>query len=316
MEKIATLITKNNNFLLCCHIRPDGDAIGSSLALYLALKKLNKNVDIMCDDEIPSTFSYLKGVENFNKKTLESYDCFISLDCSDLARIGNFSKYFSKNTNSINIDHHRTNDSFAKNNLIKSDFASTCEIVFDIIEKMNVDFDKDMATALYTGISTDTGNFAHSNTTSETLRKASVLAKFDIDINKLVFILYKNMSKEKLIVLGKTLDSAKFYCNDKVCILTIRKEFFEGLNFNESISSGIVDYAINLETTKIGICILEAKPNTFKISFRSKEPFDVAELSSLYGGGGHKLASGCVICGFYEDVLDKILKGIDDLFSL
>lgn len=314
MEKIIEALKKSNNIRIICHKRPDGDAIGSTLALMQALCKLGKNIEIICDEcVIQEEFAFIKNYSKFNQRLSDCvFDTAIALDCSDLSRLGAFFVDFTECKCKINIDHHKTNERFGDLNFVDGSMSSTCEIIYNLLKLLNVEIDRDIATALYTGLSTDTGNFMHSNTSASALACASDLVSCGVDVSQITYSVYKKTSLERTKLIGKVLSSARLFYENKICILTIMDEDLKLLNLDSSATSGLVDYAINISSVLVGVCILQNSSKAFKVSMRSKEPVDCSDICSAFGGGGHKLASGCLICGFYEDVIDKIVKAITD----
>ncbi len=308
IEEIAAALRGAKRIAIISHTRPDGDTLGANLGLGAALRSLGKTVSNLCEDVIPAKFCYMEGFSEFNRVQSENFDLAVSVDCGDLQRLGSCEEIFSACKKTVNIDHHISNDCYAKLNLIKY-YASTCEIVFEILEVLGVRMTQGIAECLYTGLSTDTGNFMHGNTTSHTLLAAAGLARSIPDISKLTTILYKEMSKERLLLLAKALPTVRFYLDNKLAIMTVRTAMLEETGAKSSFTEGFVDYTINVSGVEVGVCLLESGENCFKVSFRSKTQ-DVCEIAERFGGGGHKCAAGCRICGFYEDALDKLVREV------
>lgn len=295
------------NAAIITHIRPDGDALGSMLALKTALEKRNISVDSYCDSEIPDYLAFLpqaKMISNgqFSKK----YDALISVDCGDLNRLGKYQQDFVVHTKTLNIDHHHSNPNFAKTNYV-IDSASTCEIIFKLISDLKIELDKDIAKCLYAGIITDTGSFAQANTTPNCHYTAAKLLEFGLEPDTLADKLYKELKKQKLALLGECFTQARMFDSDKICLLTIRLETLNRLGLNISDTEGIVSYSINLQGVLIGICMCETESGKYKISMRSKRGTDVSKIAAVFGGGGHMQASGLMMTGMYEDVVEKLI---------
>ena len=291
------------------HIRPDADAFGSALALYAALTKQGKEVGLFVDDVLPSKFIFLKHYNLYNTKELKDFDLLIACDCSDLERLGQYASDFRKHKNTINIDHHKTNTRFGEINHVMPAYASTCEIILEILENCNVKLNFDIALPLYCGMSTDTGNFMYSNTNERTFLSAYKLIKYIKDISPYIYELYKKTSVNRTKLLGHVLGNIKMYCDNKLAILVIRNKDLVEFDVPSYESEGFVDYAINIDTVQIGICMLESSEKSFKISMRSREK-DVAIICDHFGGGGHKFAAGCKLDGYFEDVLEKLVKTV------
>lgn len=313
-DKCKKILNNANNIALFCHTRPDGDTLGAALALKLALSKKGKTLKIFCDEKVPSKFLNF-GFDNqfnieFNEK-LKDFDLYVAIDCGDIGRLGAFYNKFINNKNTLAIDHHITHEDFCQNTYILG-YSSTCEIILKLINDFNISLDEKIATALFVGLSTDTGNFKHSNTNENTLLSAKQLISYGVDISEINRKLYNETSYERLKLLGKSLLNMRSYFDGKLCIMYVTKKDFEDCNANITHTEGFTDYAISIDTAQIGICISQNTNNSYKVSMRSKK-LDVSNVCKYFGGGGHKQAAGCVVCGFLEDVIDKIVRVIEDI---
>ena len=295
------------------HIRPDCDTLGAGLGLRLALESLGKEVVHCCSDPVPERYLFLSGLREVRAALPENFDLLVSVDCSDHLRMGAFGEAFLKAPNTLNIDHHRSNLKEGKVNVVE-DASSCSEIVFDLIGAMGVKLTYDMALPLYFGLASDTGNFTHSNTTARSFATAAVLKEILGDVSDYVYLLFKENPLPRFRLLANTLSGAKFFAEDRLCVLSVCRADLERFGADSSMTEGFVDYAVNCAPAYVGVSILEAadKQNVYKISFRSKGKVDVCELCESFGGGGHTRAAGCVICGRYEDVLDKVVKAVTD----
>lgn len=308
-EKISQLISKSKSIAIFSHTRPDGDTIGGVLALKMGLTSAGKKCDAFCDSAIPEKFLFLPQADEFLPAPEQKYDLYIAVDCGELARLGENAVVFEKNRNTVNIDHHMSNDSFAKENYVKN-FSSTCEIVFELLKFMKIGFDDNIAKCLYVGLSTDTGNFAHSNTDSHTFRCAEELVSYNIDVAGLNFILYRNTSFERTKLLGKVISRVRRYCDGKVSLLYTLTDDMAQIGAKQSDTEGFIDYATNIQGTEVGVALCQHSENSYKISMRSRGKVDVSRICASFGGGGHRNASGCMVSGFLEDVIDKVVREI------
>lgn len=309
-EEILKEIDKSYYIALFCHTKPDADTVGSAMALRYFLEEKGKKVEVFCDSEIQSSLDYLKKIELIKKNYSGCFDLHIALDCGDRYRFGELTESFFSCKNTVNIDHHElTNDGFAKLNRVEKR-ASTCEMIYELIVEAGGKIDKDKAYALMSGILTDTNSFSNSNTDEKVLMTASKLVGM-VDINKLNFVLLKSMSYEYLKLTGKALSRLRRYFDGKMTLIyVLEKEYTEaGVPRNEI--KGLVEYALKDKDTKIAVSICQAQENKFEISFRSKDNVDVCKVCRVFGGGGHRVASGCVINGFFEDVVDKIVRAVE-----
>jgi len=312
-NKCIEIINNATNIALFCHTRPDGDTLSSALALKLGLLKLNKFVDIFCDELIPEKFKRLGFDTHFSTQFNKSinYDLLIAIDCGDITRVGFLGNSFVKHRNTLAIDHHITHEDFAKNTYLVG-FSSTCEIILSLINGLDIDLDDQIASVLFVGLSTDTGNFRHNNTNEATFNAAKQLATYNVDIANINMVLYNETTFARQKLLGRALSNMRSYFDGKLCMIIITSNDFKETFTDMSYTEGFTDYAINVNTAQIGICISQSNKNTYKVSMRSKK-VNVAEICSIFGGGGHALAAGCVICGFMEDVIDKIIRAVEDI---
>lgn len=299
-------IKKANDILIVCHIRPDGDCLGSGFALTRIAEKMGKRVDFVCDSPFPPAYSFIKDCDKFNDIKCERYDLAIAVDCADSARMGAFGELFRKCSETINIDHHKTNDAFGKSNFVVPDLSSTCELLYSLIKDDCV-IGADEATDLYLGLSTDTGNFMHSNTTPDTLRTASELLALGADLGAIVNGFYRNNTKNKLALVARAVGSMRYFDDDKVVVMTVTQNDLKETGCVLSDTEGLIDYAMSVGSVKVAVCMTEQRERSYKVSLRSKGA-DVSLVAGVFGGGGHKQASGCVANGYYEDVVEKIVR--------
>ncbi|MGE5629839.1 MAG: DHH family phosphoesterase [Caulobacteraceae bacterium] len=306
--KIINKIKESGKIAILSHIMPDGDAVGSSLALYNALRKAGKEARYILDDSIPGTYSFLKNAEMTEKPgEYEKFDLVIALDCGDEERLGACSKYLKDNF-VINIDHHISNNEFGSMNMVDSNAAATGEIVYQIIKIMGIEMDKDISECLYTAIVTDTGQFQYSNTTSVTHQIAGDLINNGVDTPVMFERIYQNNSKEKVLLMKIALDSMEFYQNDSICCISLSKEQMASVNAKESDADGLVNLARDIESTEVAVFLKELDKDKVKVGLRSKKVVDVCKVASAFGGGGHVRAAGCTVHGSLLDVKGKVLE--------
>lgn len=296
--------------LIVCHIRPDGDCLGAGFGLKKIAENLGKNVDFVTDSDKPAAYSFLKDFQSLNDKKYDKYDLGIAVDCADDARLGKYLADYKKCRLTFNIDHHRTNNRFGDVNLVDAEKSSTCELLFDLIENDGV-IDEDVATKLYLGISTDTGNFMHNNTKPSTLAAASKLLALGANQQSIVNDFYKNNTKNKLMLTAEAIKSMRFFRNDSIVIMTVTGAMLKTCGCVMADTEGLIDYGMSIGSVGVAVCMTEQRERSYKVSFRSKGT-DVAAAAMTFGGGGHKLAAGCVVNGHYEDVVAKVLKSITD----
>ena len=302
LSEIAKQLKKEKNVAIFCHVRPDGDCIGSSFALSLALTSLGVKNQLFCDDIIPEKFVNAKG--KYSRELKEEYSCFVAVDCADIYRLGSFAETFTKHKNTFNIDHHVSNTRYAKVNFVL-DTASNCENIYNLLIAGEMEISKEIANYLLTGIVTDTGNFKHKNVTPNTLLTASKLLEKGADLNKIVYEMFVKQPKRRATLFSSVMNKIRFMLENKLAIATITLKDIENNGAKPEDTEGFIDFLMTIEGVEVGITIMEMKKNLYKISLRSKG-VNVNEIAGVYGGGGHVLASGCQINGEYEDVVDKL----------
>ena len=303
-------IKKARTVLIVCHIRPDGDCLGSGFALKRIAENLGKRVDFVTDADKPAHYSFIKDFDSLNDKKYDKYDLGIAVDCAVDVRLGCYLGAFLKCPMTINIDHHHTNNRFGKVNYVDAEISSTCELLYSLIKDEGV-IDADSATCLYFGLSTDTGNFMHNNTTAHTMAVASDLLALGADHQGIVNGFFKNNTKNKLALTAKAISSMRFFRDDKIVVMTITSAILKECGCTLTDTEGLIDYGMSIGTVQAAVCMTEQRERSYKVSFRSKS-VDVAAAAMSFGGGGHKLASGCVVNGHYEDVVRKVVKSITD----
>ncbi|MBO5927820.1 MAG: bifunctional oligoribonuclease/PAP phosphatase NrnA [Clostridia bacterium] len=289
---------------LFCHVRPDGDTIGSAFALMLALKNSGVKAQVFCSELIPEKYFYaLKGF-NAKQQLDGEYELFISIDCGDLDRLGDFAFDFNAHKNTFNLDHHISNRGYAKFNCV-IDNAANAENVYNLLVESNVEIDQDIANLLALGIVTDTGNFKHKNVTESTFKTAASLKALGADFNKTVYENFTKQSKNRAKLLGICMSKLRYLLEDRLCVLTVTENDLKVSNAKRDETEGFIDLVMGIDCVEVGVSVMEVGTESYKISFRSKGT-DVNEIAGVFGGGGHVLASGCRLNGCLEEVIDKV----------
>ena len=313
-DEISRVIQKNKNFLITSHINLDGDGIGSELALYFILKKLNKKVTILNQDRIPKIYDFLPDSDkvqywNNNRINPKSIDVGIALDCSSIKRIGRTYEIFKDIKTIINIDHHKSNENFGNLNYLDCSVSSVGEIIYELITFLNIDLlDEKISTCLFTAIITDTGSFRYSNVSSKTFGVASHLTRHRIKSHLIANNIYNRSTYPGLKLLGESLLTLEMDDSNYVSWLTITRKMLNDTNANDEDIEGIINIATTLNNVEISILFRETKDNKIKVSFRSKGNFDVNKFAGKFKGGGHPNAAGCLCLGKLDEIKEKILS--------
>ncbi len=309
-REIVKLIAQAGGIAIFPHVFADGDAIGSSLALALALKNAGKKVIVYLEENIPTVYRFLPGIELacFYDTQDEVMDINIALDTGDVGRLGTRGDAFFEAPCTINIDHHVTNTKFALLNFVDDMSASTGEIVYTLLKKLKLGIDRDIAACLYTAVSTDTGGFKYSNTTSETHRIASELLATGIDIGELSQRIFDNTTYTKLKLTQKAIELLELHENAKLAAVAISQADLQATGAKDEDCDGIVNIGRSIEGVEVSVLVKEKNAEEVRVNLRSKTHVDVSEVAAAFGGGGHKRAAGCTVKGSLQEVKEQMIK--------
>ncbi|MDR2192437.1 MAG: bifunctional oligoribonuclease/PAP phosphatase NrnA [Endomicrobium sp.] len=313
LKAISEIIKKSKTFFIAGHVKPDGDSLGSALALRSVLTRLGKNAAVYCADDVPPFLTFLKNSKTIKKSVKQSqkFDCAIILESVDFARMGNIiAKEQAKKI--INIDHHSMFTSFGDVNYVFPNASSTAELVFSLFEYMKIKLTKDEADCLYTGIVTDTGRFQQLNTTAQAHTAAAKLLETGVKPEEICANVYGNVSLGSLKLLGLALLNIKTNFNGQFAYSVLTKDMFKQSGAQETETEGIINFLLSINGVKAACLFKEVDANSTKISFRSIKTFDVLDIAKRCGGGGHKTAAGCSLkqnVSQSVEYIKKILKG-------
>ncbi|MCE5300476.1 MAG: bifunctional oligoribonuclease/PAP phosphatase NrnA [Spirochaetia bacterium] len=294
VKNIRELLKKSKKILLSTHINPDGDGIGTGLALMRKLLKMGKKVDFINRDPLPEIYAFLPGssqIKNSGKIT-GTYDLAIVLECPELERNGNIIDYKRQAVFTVNIDHHPGNTMYGNLNIVDPKAAAVGEQIFTLMKKLKWDIDADMAACLYTAIETDTGSFRYSNTTPHTHILAAELLKLGADPEEISSHVYStNVPGTRLLnmMLSKMRIEGKFGWS------VLSRGMYKKTGAKESDTDNFINSIRSIRDVEIAVLFKETGRSTVKVSFRSKNGADVNVIARKFNGGGHKHAAGCVI---------------------
>lgn len=314
VDEIVNKIINVKNIIMTSHINPDGDALGSILALYLMIqeynKKNNKNIeiDLVIDDKLPKYMrkfeekEFIKNVEQLDKN--KKYDIFISLDSANEERYGN-SVIFKKNSKeSINIDHHISNTEHCQYNYVE-DICSTAELLYKFVNKFDVTLTEKIAQYLYLGIINDTGNFRHDNVTENTFYVCSKLRKAGANNHKIANIIFE-MSMKKINIYGDVYKNKIVDDKNKFIHYYLTEEKMKKYDVTKDDTDGIAEVMLKIEDTELSLFIRDEKDG-IKGSFRANDKYDVNDMAQkLFNGGGHIKAAGFKTKDNYETIMEKV----------
>lgn len=307
MINLAAELVHVKTAAIAGHIRPDGDAIGSCLGLYLYLKENYPEIQVSLYLETPpAAYRNVFGIDeicsDFDQE--KEFDVFFCLDCADQKRLGEAAKYQKSAKKTICIDHHISNGGFADENFIVPEASSTSELVVRLLDEEKIPFHA--AEALYMGIVHDTGVFRHSCTSPETLETAAKLMRKGIDSSSIINHTYYEKTYHQNQILGRTLLESILLLNGKIIFSVVKQKDMQFYGVQSSDLDGIVQVLMSTAGTEAAIFLYETNPQEFKVSMRSKESINVSEIAGYFGGGGHVRAAGCTMQGSVYDVVNNI----------
>jgi len=313
MEEILEVLREYETFLILSHVNPDGDALGSQLALYSLLSDFGKKVSVANLDPVPLAYSFLPNAEVFTQDVRHNtqVDVTVILDCGNLDRTGAelAAKIHPKHA-MINIDHHRGNKQFGTLNLVDTEACATAELIFNIMECGDLEIGIDRAVCLYTGILTDTGCFKFSNTTAEAHRIAARLIEEGVRPEKVSELVYEVIPYQRAKLLGIALERLQLSDDRKIVWTSVTNAIYERMGALSEDTEGIIDYIRSLRGIEVAVFLRELENGDVKVSLRSKGDLAVNEIAAAFGGGGHRAAAGCTLSGSVEEVADTILEAV------
>ncbi|MBU4305799.1 MAG: bifunctional oligoribonuclease/PAP phosphatase NrnA [Candidatus Omnitrophica bacterium] len=320
-KQILEIIKQYQRFLIVAHIHPEGDSIGSQIAMANLLKTFGKSVRIINADAVPGNLAFLPGIE-----TVESgidaaveditFDAAVILDCPTLERIGKVKQLLGKGEYIINIDHHISNEHFGNINWVDFKASSVGEMVYGLFKGSNIPLDGASAQCIYVAIMTDTGSFHYSNTTAATHKIAAELLQYNINPTKVYEYIYETKSFETLKLLAEVLSNLQRSKDGKFVWFKVTDAMLKRNKLSHQSTDDFIDFVRMVEGAEVVAFLREVSHgNTVKVSLRSKTDIDVNKLAKHFGGGGHYAASGCVIEKNMEEAEKLLLRQIKKIFQ-
>ena len=315
IKETIEAINKGRSFLITSHVRLDGDALGSELALYLMLNDLGKKAAVYNQDSTPAHYRFLPQSHKIVHEpgNVEQYDVAFILDCSEQERIGDRAEEIGRIKTLINIDHHFSNGGFSKIRILDAQASSTGEMLFRLMQEMRIKLTKDICTNLYAAILTDTGGFRYSNTRQNALWAAGKLVENGADPQWISENIYENDPPEKLKLLAKALETLDIDLASKVCSLTVTGQMLQETGASMELTDGFVDIPRSVSGIEIAVLYTQMDENYFKLSLRSKGLVNVEKVAKKFGGGGHINAAACRIEGDIEIIKLKLMRAIKEI---
>lgn len=304
LESAAKTLLSKDKILILTHRSPDGDTIGSGYALAMALRKLGKNVKVDCTDPFPEKYSYF--TDKLEKLEFDE-EFVVSVDIADTKLLGEkLSDYADKID--LCIDHHGSNTKYAKEYYVEASAAAAAQVIAKLIRLMNVKFDKDIANAIYTGITTDTGCFRYTNVTAETHRIAADMIDCGAESGMINRLIFETKSRSRLEIERRVMDSIQFYLDGRCAIAYATIDMMKESGAVDSDMEGVSSLPRQIEGVMAGITLREKNNGKFKVSVRTTDELNASAICANFGGGGHKAAAGCMITGTLNEAIEQIVK--------
>lgn len=299
LTAVAEALRHGRRFAVTSHVRPDGDALGSVLAMGWILRRLGKEVRLVLADPVPATYAFLPGVErievagDLGGKPVD-VDTVVVVDCSDPVRVGPVGALLSPEALVVNVDHHLSNE-FAGPKYVRTEAAATGELLYELAQHLGLEIDRDTATCLYTALLTDTGSFRFANTTAGTLHIAAELLTRGVSPGYVAEQVYDVRPLASLRLLAEALATLRLTADGKVAWLQMDPGMLERHQVDASETEGLVNYARTISGVRIGALFRGVGPAATRVSWRSRPGYDVSRVAARFGGGGHANAAGCDI---------------------
>lgn len=299
---------KAERVALIAHVSPDGDTVGSVLALRLAFLSLGKSVDVVCDGDAPKSMNYLEGFDAFLKpeEAVGPYDTAIAVDVSDRKLLGRADTVFDGAACRLVIDHHATNAGYGDVDFIRGGESACCLLAYEAICALGVTVTKPMADCLMTGLSTDTGHFQYPSTSPATLKAAAELLESGADVSFITRRLYRTRRREEVALTRIAYQKMRFELEGRVGVIELTAEDFEAAGCTPFQTGGLVNMALEIEGVRMAILACE-RDGAAKLSLRAVEPDTVNDVAARFGGGGHAQAAGVTMQKPVDEAVRDVL---------
>ena len=315
IKKIVEVIRNNSSFLLTTHEGPDGDAVGSSLALASFLRKIGKDVTVHYQDPVPELYTFLPGTDSVLHHIPDrDFDVAFILDIGERKRAGKEFCGFTRVGSTVNLDHHLSCENFADYNLIDSNAAATGILVYRIANAYGYSFDRETALCIYVAVITDTGSFRYSNADREAFTIAGEMIESGVNAWDIAEQLYENQPRKRLELLARCLPTLEVIKGGLAASVTVTLDMYSATGADAELTDGFVNYPRSIRGVEVAIFFRQVDQNRIKVGFRSKGKVNVAAFSAAMGGGGHHNAAGCTVEGTLDEVKAKVYAIVEAAF--
>jgi bifunctional oligoribonuclease and PAP phosphatase NrnA len=309
VARICEAIRDRQRFVISSHSRPDGDSIGSQLAMAYALRALGKDVEVVNQDAAPSALMAFPGVRSIlvADRVEGQFDAAIIMECSELKRTGveGLGQYFV-----INIDHHPGNANYGAINWFEAGAAACAEMVFDVIRALDVPLSLEIATHIYVGILTDTGSFHYSSISSRTFDICRQLVDAGVDPPKVARSIFDSNTLGRLKLFGAVLSSIELEDDGRLAIVCVDRAMAAAAGGTYDDTEGLINLPLTVREIQAAVFFKEIAKDDYRVSMRSKGEIDLCAVAKKFGGGGHKNASGCSVTGRYDEVRARVVREV------
>lgn len=313
-KEIYEKILKADKIGIYTHANVDGDAVGSAFAFYYFLKGLGKTVDVYARTTAPNQLKFLDVWNLLNKRTVKRYDLVIAVDCSTREMMNIYAPDFVNYENAIQFDHHPTNTHYTKDGIVEPTRSSTAELIANFFYENNVEITPQMSEFLLTGIITDTGGFKFSCTTKATMEIVyKLLQNSQIEISYLMSNIFESEEPDYLKLYKEAICNTKLLCDNRISLTYIPNSFYRKTGVDPNSAKNLTRIGTEIKTVALVGLIAEVEPNVCKVSFRSRKNYDCSVCAEIFGGGGHKQASGCKVYDTLDNVIKRVTKAMVDI---
>lgn len=315
VDRVAAVLDGAQDVAIATHVIPDGDCLGSMLALALALRNQGKRVVTINSDPVPEMFKFLPGSEDIltPDRVISMPEILVIVDSTDMDRIGSgFGLLWPRAKTIINIDHHVSNTLFGTFNMVNSKAAAAAELIYILLEKMALDITPDVATCLYTGLVSDTGSFQYESCTAETMRMAASLMDKGADTAVVREYLWEKKPLSSIQLLGASLSTLSTAYGGKVAWMSVTREMLHENGLLPEYAEGLVNYPRSIDGVEVALLFRELPDGSVKVNLRSKKTVDVNKIAEKFNGGGHQRAAGCTINEDLERSITSMVEAVGE----
>lgn len=309
IEQLANWIAGQREIALVCHVSPDGDTLGSALALWRALLSLGKKAQVFCASSIPEMYSFLPGIEQVSNADEVKLRSVLCVDVASRDRMGKYEAILDE-CESACIDHHGTNEGYCDVNVVEGEASATGVVVIKLLDALGVSMDREMATCLYAAISSDTGRFMYSLTNAEALRAGARCLEQPIDVDEIGFWLFRRRTLARNKLLAYALNHMFLTDSGRIAVIELPQSAYEESGAASGDAEGIVNYGIETSGVEVAIQAKEQNEKQTKFSLRSRGALDVSKVAARLGGGGHANAAGVTIDLPMDQAVAQVLEEI------